>query len=392
MDLKQQGLTISEVADLLGIPADTLRFFERRGVLPAMKRDPAGQRRYSSADIELLKILVHLRDAGMPLAEIAAFTGASEPEPDVPTSRIKLLEAHRLRLEARRQEVDHALETIQRKIGDYMDYEACSQLLARPDCNIVYAVQGKGPLLFLVGAPAGRGAFTELAHKLQDRFTVVTHDPRGVGASIGSPDMAPPTPQILAQDLAALVEHISVSTEPALFVGTSGGAVTLLEYGCRFPTRVARMVLHEPPLLTLLNSPEVEKRARSALKLAKHDPQQAVQEFFDLTGAAHHTRAGELPPARVILPPLPPEELDKNQYFLGQMAGPTVFYQPRFEALRTLPLEICAGAMSHNQLARLASQRLATILGLDLRDLPGNHTAASTLAPEFAKAVEPLLC
>ncbi|MFB7501570.1 tetratricopeptide repeat protein [Streptomyces sp. NPDC056161] len=51
--------------------------------------------------------------------------------------------------------------------------------LDRPDCTIAFSVQGEGPLLFLVGAPAGRAGFAALAHELAGRFRVVTHDPRG---------------------------------------------------------------------------------------------------------------------------------------------------------------------------------------------------------------------
>jgi pimeloyl-ACP methyl ester carboxylesterase len=263
------------------------------------------------------------------------------------------------------------------------------EVLERPDTTIAHGVQGEGPLLFLVGAPAGRGGFAALADELAGRFTVVTHDPRGIGASPRTPGMAAPTPQVLAQDLAALVD--TVTGAPALFVGTSGGAVTLLELARRHPDVVGSAVLHEPPLIGLLHDATLASRAASAFAVAETDPQRAVQAFFDLSGAAHHTGPGQLPPAHVALPELPADELDKNRYFLGRMAGPTVFYEPDVAALRRVRLTVCAGSSSHHQLARRAAHALAALLGQPLVDMPGNHLGPSTEPAEFARALVPLL-
>jgi pimeloyl-ACP methyl ester carboxylesterase len=244
-------------------------------------------------------------------------------------------------------------------------------LLDREDCTIAFGVQGEGHLLFLVGAPAGRAAFAPLAHELADRCTVITHDPRGIGASRAVPGMAAPTPEVLAEDLAALVDRFI--GRPALFFGTSGGAVTLLELAKQHPDMAGRAVLHEPPLVSLLADAELADRAAAAFEAAEADPQRAVQEFFDLNGAAHHTGPDQTPPAHMALPDLPAEELEKNRYFLGQMAGPAVFYVSDIEAVRRVAVTLCAGSLSHHQLARRTTQVLAERLGLPLVDMPGNQ-------------------
>ncbi|NEE33517.1 MerR family transcriptional regulator, partial [Streptomyces sp. SID7982] len=61
---------IAEVSAAIGLEPDTLRYFERQGVVPSPRRDGAGRRQYSTADIELIRMLVHLRETGMPLADI----------------------------------------------------------------------------------------------------------------------------------------------------------------------------------------------------------------------------------------------------------------------------------------------------------------------------------
>ena len=71
---------IAEVAARTGLAPDTLRYFERQGVVPTPRRDGAGRRRYTPADVELIRMLVHLRETGMPLADIAQVTGAMVAE------------------------------------------------------------------------------------------------------------------------------------------------------------------------------------------------------------------------------------------------------------------------------------------------------------------------
>ncbi|MCD0483739.1 alpha/beta fold hydrolase [Streptacidiphilus sp. ASG 303] len=390
MDEADELFGIAEVSARIGLAPDTLRYFERQGIVPSPGRDSTGRRQYTAVDVELIRMLVHLRETGMPLADIAQFTGADDKVTDPAGLRLELLTAHRRRIQERREELDRALEVISRKIADYSDRMTSSlELLDRPDCTIAFSVQGGGPLLFLVGAPAGRAGFAALAHELAGRFRVVTHDPRGIGASRAVSGMAAPTPEVLAEDLAALVDRFTGG--PALFVGTSGGAVTLLELARRYPHLVDRAVLHEPPLVSLLDDAGLAARAGAAFAAADTDPQRAAQEFFDLSGAGHHTGPDQTPPTHMTLPELPAAELDKNRYFLGRMAGPTVFYVPDIEATRRISVALCAGALSHHQMARRATRALADQLGLPLIDMPGNHVGASAEPAEFARAVVPLL-
>ncbi|MFJ8888687.1 alpha/beta fold hydrolase [Streptomyces sp. NPDC102402] len=390
MSEREEQFGIGEAAARTGLEPDTLRYFERQGILPAPRRDTAGRRQYVAADVDLIRMLVHLRETGMPLADIAQFTGADTEATDPSRLRLELLAAHRRRVEQRREALDRALDVITRKIADYTGHVSdAPDVLERPDTTIAYSVRGKGPLLFLVGAPAGRVGFAALADELAGQFTVVTHDPRGIGASRMTRGMAEPTPEVLAEDLAALVDTFTGA--PAIFVGTSGGAVTLLQLATRYPDLVGSAVLHEPPLITLLDDAALADRAASAFAVATTDPQQAVQEFFDLSGAAHHTDPEQAPPTHFALPELPAEELDKNRYFLGRMAGPSVFYEPDVQTLRRARLTVCAGSLSHHQMARRAADALAALLHRPLVEMPGNHVGASTAPAEFARALMPLL-
>ena len=59
---------IREVAEILGIPASTLRFWETRFTVIKPKRNPHGQRLYSAADIEKIRMVHYLvKDKGLKL-------------------------------------------------------------------------------------------------------------------------------------------------------------------------------------------------------------------------------------------------------------------------------------------------------------------------------------
>lgn len=379
---------ISWVADRFDLDPDTLRYYEREGVLPAPARDGGGRRVYTAGDIELIEMLVHLKATGMPLAQIAEFTGLAASRAGG-SEQLALLQRHRRAVLEQRDRLDASLDVITRKIAGYGPDDGEPQFLVRPDCRIGYAVRGCGPLLYLVGAPVGRSGFAALAEYLADEYTVVTHDPRGIDASVLRPGSAAPTPQTLADDLLALVEHLGGG--PAAFFGASGGAVTVLEVAARHPELIDQVVVHEPPLIRLLHDPALERRATAAFQHALADPQAGAQEFLDLTGAGHATPEGEQPPTHTPLPELSDPELERNRYFLGRMAGPSVFYEPTLDAIRRLPLSVCAGELSHGQLARRAAHALADALDVPLIDVPGNHLGPSLKAARFAEALKKML-
>ncbi|MFJ6852667.1 MerR family transcriptional regulator [Streptomyces sp. NPDC091271] len=179
-----------------------MRYFERQGILPAPRRDTAGRRQYVATDVDLIRMLVRLRETAMPLGDIAQFTGADSEATDPSRLRLELLTAHRRRVEQRREALDRALDVVTCKIAGCTHHVSDSlDVLERPEPTIAYSVQGQGPLLLLVGAPAGRAGFAALADELARQFTVGTHDPRGIGASRVTRGMAALTPEVLAGDL-----------------------------------------------------------------------------------------------------------------------------------------------------------------------------------------------
>jgi DNA-binding transcriptional MerR regulator len=91
-------LTIAEASARSGLSQDTLRYYDRLGLLPNLKRN-GGRRMFSELNMHALMVITRLRDTGMPLAEIRKFMQASGP--GLADTRLKLFRRHRAKVEER---------------------------------------------------------------------------------------------------------------------------------------------------------------------------------------------------------------------------------------------------------------------------------------------------
>ena len=64
-------MNIQQAARASGLSADTIRFYEKKGVLPRPPRQENGYRTYSEEHVETLRLARGLRDLGLPLGEVA---------------------------------------------------------------------------------------------------------------------------------------------------------------------------------------------------------------------------------------------------------------------------------------------------------------------------------
>lgn len=65
--------SISEVAKKIGISSYTLRYYDKEGLLPFVKRDAAGRRRFSDDDLDFLDMINCMKTAGMTLSAIREY-------------------------------------------------------------------------------------------------------------------------------------------------------------------------------------------------------------------------------------------------------------------------------------------------------------------------------
>ena len=90
-------LTIGKVADLAGVSVDTIRYYERVGLLPKPARTPAGYRVYAPGAIHRLAVVRNAQRFGFPLRAIAGFLRVREsggrPCHDVRAAAGRMLDA-----------------------------------------------------------------------------------------------------------------------------------------------------------------------------------------------------------------------------------------------------------------------------------------------------------
>jgi len=70
--------SIGEVARMLGLTIYTLRYYDKKGLLPNLKRTPSGTRIFVDSDIDTLKVIECLKNTGVPIKEIKNFIVACQ--------------------------------------------------------------------------------------------------------------------------------------------------------------------------------------------------------------------------------------------------------------------------------------------------------------------------
>lgn len=114
------GVTIGRAAELTGLTADTLRYYERDGLMLApVGRSSTGHRRYSDSDLEWVRLVTKLRSTGMPIREVREYAALVRAGVGNEAARLDLLLAHREAVLQQLDEVRGHLAAIDYKIGLY---------------------------------------------------------------------------------------------------------------------------------------------------------------------------------------------------------------------------------------------------------------------------------
>ncbi|MEV0398708.1 MerR family transcriptional regulator [Actinoallomurus sp. NPDC050550] len=113
-------MLIRDVAVLLGVSTDTVRYYEREGLLDDrhVARLPNGYRDYGEAAVERLRLLVQARRSGMSIAEIKALADAFDDGTLTIDLQLKLLREKLAGLDRQARELNVTRTAIAAKIDD----------------------------------------------------------------------------------------------------------------------------------------------------------------------------------------------------------------------------------------------------------------------------------
>lgn len=101
--------SIGQVAGELGITIDTIRYYDKAGLLPFVKRNSIGRREFSDNDVHLMRTIICLKNAGVSVADISKFIKLRLIGDRTLDDRYQLLKQHERNL---RQQISDLQDTM----------------------------------------------------------------------------------------------------------------------------------------------------------------------------------------------------------------------------------------------------------------------------------------
>ena len=114
-------MKIAKVSQQYGISSDTLRYYERIGLIPAVCRNENGIRDYSDLDLKRIEFIRCMRSAGLPLETLIDYMALVQQGEQTVEARKEILKEQRDQLVTRMQEMQKSLDLMNRKIAGYED-------------------------------------------------------------------------------------------------------------------------------------------------------------------------------------------------------------------------------------------------------------------------------
>ncbi len=112
-------MTIKEVCEKYGVTADTLRYYEKVGVIPRVKRTDGGIREYDEEAIRWVESAIFMRSSGVPVDALVEYVQLFQEGESTFPARKKLLEEVRVQVQAKLDEYRMALRRLDYKISCY---------------------------------------------------------------------------------------------------------------------------------------------------------------------------------------------------------------------------------------------------------------------------------
>jgi pimeloyl-ACP methyl ester carboxylesterase len=251
--------------------------------------------------------------------------------------------------------------------------------------QLYYEVRGSGPpVLFIMGATGDAGHFATVADQLADEFTVVTYDRRGNSRSSRPPGWGTTTVEEQADDAAGLLRALELA--PAVVFGSSSGAICALSLLIRHPELVRGAILHEPPMLSVLErSDDVQAAVGQLVEagMAAGGPSAALERFWRFVAGDANWEGLE--------PGLRERMLGNAETFLG-VERTLESYRPDEAMLAAIamPVQVLLSEQSHWFIAEI-DEWLASRLGAPVSLTPGTHTPYHDHPHELAQTIRSFL-
>ena len=112
-------MKIAEVSERYGISSDTLRYYERIGLIPPVNRNGIGIRDYSEIDLRRVEFIKCMRSAGLSIEVLIEYIALVQQGDHTIVARKEILKEQRELLAARMKEMQKTLDILDHKIEVY---------------------------------------------------------------------------------------------------------------------------------------------------------------------------------------------------------------------------------------------------------------------------------
>ena len=112
-------MTIAEVSKKVNLSADTLRYYERIGLIPEVNRTESGIRNYTEKDLGHLEFVICFRNAGVSIETLIEYMRLYKQGDATLEARKQLLISQREIMQKRLDEIQSTFERLNFKIDNY---------------------------------------------------------------------------------------------------------------------------------------------------------------------------------------------------------------------------------------------------------------------------------
>lgn len=120
-EIKHGGMvmTIKQASEITGLSIDTLRYYERIGLIPEVPRNSSGIREYDDAILSWIEFVMRFKRSGMKLEAIRDYLKLAIEGDSTKQQRKEILIEAKKELEAKQTEIRESLEIINYKLDNY---------------------------------------------------------------------------------------------------------------------------------------------------------------------------------------------------------------------------------------------------------------------------------
>jgi DNA-binding transcriptional MerR regulator len=112
-------MMIAEVSKKFDLSQDTLRYYERIGLIPGVNRNKGGIRDYTEEDCRWIEFIKCMRNAGLPIEVLIEYVALFQKGDTTIEARKELLVEQRNQLKSRMKDMEKMLERLNYKIERY---------------------------------------------------------------------------------------------------------------------------------------------------------------------------------------------------------------------------------------------------------------------------------